>query len=40
MMEGLDNKARVTRRKSYCFRTFHITELGKLPEPVLTRKFF
>jgi len=39
VIKGLDNKARVTRRKSCCFRTFHITELGKLPEPPLTRKF-
>ena len=35
--EGLNNKAKLTMRKSYGFRTFHITEialyhaLGKLP---------
>ena len=39
VMEGLNNKAKVTMRKSYGFRTFRITEialyhaLGKLPEP-------
>ena len=38
-MEGLNNKAKVTMRKSYGFRTFRFLELalyhslGKLPEP-------
>ena len=37
VVEGLNNKAKVTIRKSYGFRTFHVTEtalyhaLGKLP---------
>ena len=45
-MEGLNNKAKVTMRKSYGFRTFRITELslyhtlGKLPEPALTHEFY
>ena len=39
IVEGFNNKAKVTMRKSYGFRTFRITELalyhalGKLPEP-------
>ena len=42
VVEGLNNKAKLTMRKSYGFRTFRITELalyhalGKLPEPQLT----
>ena len=38
MVEGLNNKAKLTMRKSYGFRTFHVTEialyhtLGKLPD--------
>jgi len=46
VVEGLNNKVKVTMRKSYGFRTFHITELalyhalGKLPEPKLTHEFF
>src|SRR5437762_9515086 len=42
VVEGLNNKAKVTMRKSYGFRTLRITELalyhslGKLPEPELT----
>jgi transposase len=46
VIEGLNNKAKVTMRKSYGFRTFEITELalyhslGKLPEPELTHRFF
>jgi transposase len=46
VVEGLNNKAKVTMRKSYGFRTFRITELalyhalGKLPEPELTHKFY
>ena len=46
VVEGLNNKVKVTMRKSYGFRTFHITELalyhalGKLPEPELTHEFF
>ena len=44
--KGLNNKAKVTMRKSYGFRTFRILELalyhslGKLPEPELTHEFF
>jgi len=46
VVEGLNNKVKVTMRKSYGFRTFRITELalyhvlGKLPEPTLTHDFF
>ena len=41
-MEGLNNKAKVTMRKSYGFRTYRVLELalyhslGKLPEPEST----
>ena len=46
VIEGLNNKTKVTMRKSYGFRTFRVTELalyhtlGKLPEPELTHRFF
>ena len=46
VIEGLNNKAKVTMRKSCGFRTFRVTELalyhslGKLPETVLTHRFF
>jgi len=46
VIEGLNNKAKITMRKSYGFRTFRITEialyhaLGKLPEPQLTHSFY
>ena len=46
VVEGLNNKAKVTMRKSYGFRTFRILELalyhslGKLPEPELTHRFY
>lgn len=46
IVEGLNNKAKVTMRKAYGFRTFRITEialyhaLGKLPEPQLTHRFY
>jgi transposase len=46
VIEGLNNKAKVTMRKSYGFRTFRITEialyhaLGKLPEPKLAHRFY
>jgi len=46
VIEGLNNKAKVTMRKSYGFRTFRVTELapyhslGKLPEPPLTHGLF
>ena len=46
IVEGLNNKAKVTMRKAYGFRTFRITEialyhaLGKLPEPKLTHGFY
>jgi transposase len=45
VIEGLNNKAKVTMRKSYGFRTYRILELalyhslGKLPEPPLTHEF-
>ena len=45
VIEGLNNKAKVTMRKAYGFRTFRATEvalyhvLGRLPEPPLTHKF-
>ena len=46
IVEGLNNKVKVTMRKSYGFRTFRITELalyhvlGKLPEPELAHRFY
>ena len=46
VIEGLNNKAKVTIRKSYGFRTFRVLELalyhslGKLPEPECTHEFF
>ncbi len=46
VVEGLNNKAKVTMRKSYGFRTFRCLELslyhslGKLPEPECTHEFF
>ena len=46
VVEGLNNKAKVTMRKSYGFRTYRVLELalyhslGKLSEPELTRDFF
>ena len=46
VVEGLNNKAKVTMRKSYGFRTFRIAELalyhalGKLPEPELSHRFY
>ena len=46
VVEGLNNKAKVTMRKSYGFRTYRVLELalyhslGKLPEPEATHDFF
>jgi len=46
VVEGLNNKAKLTMRKSYGFRTFRTLELalyhslGKLPEPESTHDFF
>ncbi len=46
VVEGLNNKAKVTIRRSYGFRTFRVLELalyhslGKLPEPESTHDFF
>jgi len=46
VVEGLNNKAKVTMRQSYGFRTFRCLELalyhslGKLPEPESTHEFF
>jgi transposase len=46
VIEGLNNKAKVTMRKAYGFRTFKVAELslyhvlGKLPEPALTHRFY
>jgi transposase len=45
-VEGLNNKAKVTMRKSYGFRIYQMLELalyhslGKLPEPESTQEFF
>lgn len=45
-VEGLNNKAKVTMRKSYGFRSFRITELalyhslGNLPQPDFTHRFW
>ena len=46
VVEGLNNKAKLTMRKSFGFRTFRVTEialyhtLGKLPEPDAAHKFY
>ena len=46
VVEGLNNKAKVTMRKSYGFRTYRVLELalyhslGKLAEPGSTHDFF
>ncbi len=46
VVEGLNNNAKVTMRKSYGFRTFRVLELalyhslGNLPEPKTTHDFF
>jgi hypothetical protein len=46
VVEGLNNKAKVTMRKSYGFRTYRVLELalyhslGKLPDPESTHDFF
>ena len=46
VVEGLTNKAKVTMRKSYGFRTYPVLELalyhslGKRPEPESTLDFF
>ena len=46
VVEGLNNKAKITMRKSYGFRTFRALELalyhtlGKLPEPESPHEFF
>ena len=46
VVEGLNNKAKLTMRKSYGFRTFRVMEvalyhaLGKLPEPDVAHRFF
>jgi transposase len=46
VVEGLNNKAKVTMRKAYGFRTFRIAEialyhaLGNLPEPKIAHTFY
>jgi transposase len=46
VVEGLNNKAKVTMRKAYGFRTFRVLELAlyhslaKLPEPETAHEFF
>jgi len=46
VVEGFNNKAKLTTRKSYGFRTYHAAEialyhaLGGLPEPKTTHRFF
>ncbi len=46
VVEGLNNKLKLTVRKSYGFRTYKATEiqlyhvLGKLPEPEFTHRYF
>jgi transposase len=46
VVEGLNNKAKLTMRKSFGFRTFRVTEialyhtLGRLPEPDVAHKFY
>jgi len=45
VVEGFNNKAKLTTRKAYGFRTFRAVEvalyhaLGQLPEPEATHKF-
>ena len=45
-IEGLNNKAKVTMRRAYGYRTFRVEELSlyhgldKLPEPKLAHRFF
>ena len=45
VVEGFNNKAKLTTRKAYGFRTFRATEvalyhtLGALPEPKTTHRF-
>jgi len=44
-VEGLNNKAKLTTRKAYGFRSYRCIEialyhtLGQLPEPEVTRRF-
>ena len=44
-VEGLNNKAKVTTKKAYGFKSFEVIKLalyhtlGKLPEPEVTHKF-
>ena len=41
VVEGLNNKAKVTMRKSYgCLELALFHSLGKLPEPESTHEFF
>jgi len=46
VIEGLNNKAKVSIKKAYGFRTFRCTELalyhvlGKPPEPAITHRFY
>jgi transposase len=46
VVEGLNNKAKITMRKTYGFRTYRALELalyhslGKLPEPESTHNLF
>ena len=46
VVEGLNNKVKMTMRKSYGFCTFRIIELtlyhvlGKLPEPQIAHRFY
>jgi len=46
VLEGLNNKAKVTLRKSYGFRTYRVLQLAPLsltcrrPEPESTHDFF
>jgi transposase len=46
VVEGFNNKAKLTTRKAYGFRTYHAAEialyhtLGALPEPEVAHKFF
>ena len=46
VVEGLNNKAKVSMRKAYGFSTYKMLEtalyhtLGELPEPKTTHKFF
>jgi transposase len=40
VVEGMNNKAKLTMRKSYGFRIALYHTVGKLPEPPATHRFY